>query len=95
MNIAYHLPPPPENPLPELSAVEEAYRRILEGVADVPLVVACGHYPHGSHSQAPEDGALREKIRARALFTLSRRLGYWQPALRYLAAYAMLALRGA
>jgi hypothetical protein len=71
MNIAHHLPPPPENPPPELSAVEGAYRRILEGVADVPFVVTCRHCPHGSHPQAPEDGALREKIRARALFTLS------------------------
>ncbi len=54
------------------------------GIEEVPFVVACVHNPHGSYPKAPEDRALRQKLYAKALFTLFRKLGYWPPALRYL-----------
>ncbi|MFP3212682.1 MAG: hypothetical protein RXQ02_05370 [Thermoproteus sp.] len=63
------------------------------GIAEVPFVVACRHYPHGSYPKAPEDRALRRRIHAKALWLLFRRLGYWPPALRYLLTYAALSLR--
>jgi len=63
------------------------------GIAEVPFVAACRHYPHGSYPKAPEDRALRKRIYAKALWLLFRRLGYWPPALRYLLTYAALSLR--
>ncbi len=62
-------------------------------IAEVPFVVACRHYPHGSYPKAPEDRALRRRIYAKDLWLLFRRLGYWPPALRYLLTYAVLSLR--
>ena len=63
------------------------------GIAEVPFVAACRHYPHGSYPKAPEDRALRKRIYAKALWLLFRRLGYWPPALRYLLTYVALSLR--
>jgi len=63
------------------------------GIAEVPFVVACRHYPHGSYPKAPEDRTLRRRIHAKALWLLFRRLGYWPPALRYLLTYTALSLR--
>jgi hypothetical protein len=63
------------------------------GIAEVPFVVACRHYPHGSYPKAPEDRALRKRIYAKALWLLFRRLGYWPPALRYLLTYVTQSLR--
>jgi len=63
------------------------------GIAEVPFVVACRHYPHSSYPKAPEDRALRKRIYAKALWLLFRRLGYWPPALRYLLTYVALSLR--
>jgi hypothetical protein len=64
------------------------------GIEEVPFVVASIHHLHDSYPKAPVDKALRRRLYAKALFTFFRRLGYWQPALRYLATYLVLTLRG-
>ena len=63
------------------------------GIAEVPFVVACRRYPHGSYPKAPEDWALRKRIYAKALWLFFRRVGYWPPALRYILTYIALSLR--